>query len=71
MPYLVRELKQKTLFKGRMTAKTLQAQLDEAHAGGWELDRVVTTSTARFMGFGRKDVHLIIFKRDTPARSGD
>jgi len=64
LQYKVIEQKHRTMLKGQMSAQNLQGTLDTNAVDGWMLDRVVTSKTARFLGLGKKEVFLVIFKRE-------
>lgn len=58
--YKVVEIKQKSFMKGVMTARDLQATINQYAVQGWELDRLNSGETQGFVG--GKDVFLIIFR---------
>lgn len=62
--YKVRELRRRKFLRGRVTAAALQRMIDAESMCGWTLDRVVTTTTAWFWRIGKKEVHLLIFKKE-------
>ena len=64
MQYKVVEQKTKSFVKGKLKASQLEELINKHAAGGWILDRIVAGETARFMGFGDKDVFLLILRRD-------
>ncbi len=61
--YKVVEKKTKSFLKGRMSAQQLEDLINQYADDGWTLDRIVAGDTARIMGFGEKDVFLVIFRQ--------
>jgi hypothetical protein len=64
LTYKVVEQKQKSFLRGCMTAAELEIRINEHASQGWTLDRIIAGETARFMGYGDKDVFLLIFKKE-------
>ena len=61
--YKIVEQKVKSFLKGRMSPQQLEDLINKHADDGWTLDRIVAGDTARIMGFGEKDVFLVIFRK--------
>lgn len=61
--YKIVELNTRTLMKGRLRLRHVEAILNKWSADGWQLDRIMTGADYSFLS-GKKEVYLIIFKRE-------
>ena len=59
--YRVVEIRQSS-FMQTMSSRDLEHEINANAQDPWVLDRIIAGETARFMGFGDKDVFLLIFK---------
>ncbi len=59
------DMRQKSFWSGRkMKLEDFESKVNEFAKEGWILDRIFSADIAGTLGFGGKDVFIIVFKKE-------